>query len=87
MCDVYECKKYTLLLGMMALQIKMQTSTLAGSMLRDNCPIFSLLAQPPLPLPPSSPHMRTLTATDDINMPKSSSVRHNINHVINEQGF
>jgi hypothetical protein len=62
---------------MVALCTKKRTSTLAGSMLRVNYPIFSPPALPQLPpFAPSRPHMQTLTITDDINMPESSSVGH-----------
>jgi hypothetical protein len=77
MCGVFNCnkKKYTLLLGMVALCTKKQTSSLAGPMLRVDCTIFSPLAWPPLPpFPPF--HMGTLTTIDDINMPESSSLGH-----------
>ncbi len=40
----------TLLLGLVALRTQLQTSALAGPMLRVNCPVFSPLAQSPLPL-------------------------------------
>jgi hypothetical protein len=52
-CGVCKCKK--LLVGMVALFKKFQTSVLAGPMLRVNCLIFSPIAQPPVaslfPLP------------------------------------
>jgi hypothetical protein len=50
MCGIYECKKITLLLEMMALCTKLQTFALAGPLLKANCPIFSPLAQPYCPL-------------------------------------
>jgi hypothetical protein len=53
-CGFCECKKITLLVGMVALCTKLQTSALAGPMLRVNRPAFSTFAQLPLfpfPLP------------------------------------
>ncbi len=55
MHGVYEylIQVITLLLGMVTLCMHLRTSALAGSMLRVNCPVFSPLAQSPLP--PFSP--------------------------------
>ncbi len=71
-------KKITLLLGMVALCTKKWISTLAGPMLRVNCPFLVPLTSLHCSLfPPSRQHMRTVTTTDDINMPRSSYVGHN----------
>ncbi len=56
---------------MLALCTRKRTCALSGPMLRIILPIFS-----PLTLPPSHPHMRSFTITEDINVPESSSVGH-----------
>ncbi len=86
MCDVYKCKKITLLLGMVALYVRLQTSTLAGPMLRVRAPFLVFLPSPFLPpfplVHPSPPHMQTFTTTEDCNMPKSSFVGHKVRDMI-----
>jgi hypothetical protein len=57
---------------MVALCTRKGTSALAAPMLRVNCPVFSPLPGPHRPFfPPSHPHMRTFTTTDNVNMPES----------------
>ncbi len=41
MCGVYECKKITLLLGMVDLFMRKRTSALSCPMIKVNCSIFS----------------------------------------------
>ncbi len=77
MCGVYKCKKDTLLLRMVALCRKKQTPLLAASS-ESTAPLLS-----PCPAPAASffPFpIQTLTTTDDINMPESSSVGHSYNY-------
>jgi hypothetical protein len=82
-------EKITLLLQMVVLCRKLRTSSLAGSMLRVNCPIFSPFAQPiaSFLVPLLNPHWALfsslpahtcehVTTTDGNNKPESSSVWH-----------